>query len=458
MDQFLLDNLRGDQQLQDADVEALREWWLREAEPEDTLIDFLVKRGILKREAVRTLELMQRGYLQRQSASTIFTPEGLPLLRERSRGSLTWTKTPADTQDDHSQHTSLGDERLSRRLAETSTLLPRDLLDLPQAASHESRLVERRVGVGDTLGKCLLTEFLGQGGCCEVYRALHQGLNIPVAVKILRRAQRTGDDQVLKRFHAEAQLLARLDHPNVVRVLDFEGAGSCPYLVLELVQGLSLQELILQSGRLQLERAVAIMLQTLDGLAAAWQLDVVHRDVKPGNILLTRDGTVKLADLGLALSLTGLLGAQELSDDVIGTVIYMSPEQAMSSAQLDHRADIYSLGATFYHALTGQVPFQGKTCQAVLLQQLRENPVTPIELVPEIGAAASDLVLHMLAKDPNHRPQDAAELSDALLRLLPDTARLANPQRDTVSGVRSTARSLTRPSSFLFPPESPRYP
>lgn len=457
MDQFLIDTLTAGKELQAAELEMLTDWWQEEATEQETLVAFFVKQGVLTPSAPRTMDLMQRGYLRGQGLTPLLTAHGLNLVRERFRDaatSATRTLPVSGTSVDtlSGDRTPSPSEPRSRRLAETSMIVPRDLLDLRPTATSESSPPERRIQIGDTLGKCLLTEFLGQGGCCQVYRALHKGLNIPVAVKVLRRAGRNDDDQVLKRFQAEARLLAQLDHPNVIRVLDFEGSGSCPYLVLELVQGLSLHELIQQSGRLQLERAVAIMLQTLDGLAAAWQLDVVHRDVKPSNILLTRDGTVKLADLGLALSLTGNAGLEEAAEDVIGTVIYMSPEQAMSSADLDERADIYSLGATFYHALTGQIPFQGKSCQAVLLQQLRENPVPPVELVPEIGRTASDLVLHMMAKDPNQRPQDAAELSAALQSLVPNGTALFGSQRDTATGVRSTARSLTRPSSLLIPP------
>jgi hypothetical protein len=180
------------------------------------------------------------------------------------------------------------------RLLESS----RRIAGLSPMASHE-RADGRTLEIGSVLGKCLLTELVGQGASGVVYRALHKTLNIPVAVKVLQIEGGGVDPAVVLQFRAEARLLARLSHPNIVRVLDFEDDVRFPYLVLEYVEGLSLAELISQSGRVRTDRAVRVIVQICEGLSAARKLGVVHRDVKPANILLGKEGSAKLADLGL---------------------------------------------------------------------------------------------------------------------------------------------------------------
>src|SRR5262249_22903622 len=145
------------------------------------------------------------------------------------------------------------------------------------------------------------------------------------------------------------------------RVWDFEDDPALPYLVLEYVEGQSLSDLINRDGPLELTRAIGIIGQIADGLAAAQRLGIVHRDVKPGNILLSHDGLAKLADLGLAICVDNELGEGSPSHTMAGTVAYMPPEQARSPGTIDHRSDIYSLGASFFHLVTGQIPFQGAT-------------------------------------------------------------------------------------------------
>ncbi|MFL5339307.1 MAG: serine/threonine-protein kinase, partial [Gemmataceae bacterium] len=195
------------------------------------------------------------------------------------------------------------------------------------------------------------------------------------------------------------RLLAQLNHPHIVRVWDFEDDPALPYLVMEFVEGQSLAELLQQSGRLRPERAVQVVGHIADALAAAHRLGVVHRDVKPGNILLTPEGTAKLADLGLAVS----LDTDRNGHGLAGTVAYMSPEQATRPAAIDHRSDIYSLGATFYHLLTGQIPFQGSSRMEVILKHAKESPVPAHELVPELPPLASEVIDRMMAKSQADR-------------------------------------------------------
>jgi len=299
--------------------------------------------------------------------------------------------------------------------------------------------------VGAMLGKCLLTELIGKGGTALVFRALHKTLNIQVAVKVLPPD---------KAFHAilknEARLLAKLDHPRIVRVLDFDDEGSRPYLILEYVEGLSLADLIAQSGRLRPDRAVGIAVQTAEALAAAQAFGLIHRDVKPANILLTRDGSTKLADLGLALARDKHFrqaGGLKSSDENVGTgtlagtAAYMSPEQAADKGAIDHRADIYSLGATLYQALVGHSPFSGSRLMETLRRHRDEAPVPPKQLVPELPQALSDVVLRMLAKNPADRYGNYSDLTTALTSSQnPIPTGEARPSRTVLSRLVSVFR------------------
>ncbi|HEY1375181.1 MAG TPA: serine/threonine-protein kinase [Gemmataceae bacterium] len=273
--------------------------------------------------------------------------------------------------------------------------------------------------VGDTLGKCRLTGIIGQGSSGTVFRAEHTSLKIDVAVKVLYAEAE--DPEVRRMLRREARLLARLNHPHVVRLWDFDDASRFPYLVMEYVEGPTLAEMITRSGRLPVHRTVDILRQIVDGLAAAQKLGIVHRDVKPANILIDPEGQAKLADLGLAVMTTGRVStlARPRTAGMAGTVAYMSPEQAVASPTIDHRADVYSLGATFYHAVVGRVPFSGLTPMEMLLKHAKEMPPPPHTVAPDLPQAVSTVILQMMAKDPLDRHQTYDELL-ADLRYLKD--------------------------------------
>ena len=310
------------------------------------------------------------------------------------------------------------------------------------AAKHPSQ----RFAIGATLGKCLLMEKIGQGATGTVYRALHTTLNIPVAIKALHFEDAGDDRRNVQKFADEARLLAQLNHPNIVRVWDFEADPYAPYLVLEHVEGLSLEELIRQSGRLCLDRAVPVVRQTAEALAAAWKLGVVHRDVKPANILVARDGAAKLADLGLAVAVGGKDKAA--ADGLAGTVAYMAPEQAGGAAAVDCRSDMYALGATFYHAVTGQLPFSGKTRVEVLFKHASMDAPPPHLLVPEVDPAASAVIARMMAKKREDRYADYRELIAALAGL-----EAASRRAESAPAV---GHSTDSPSATLSPSAADR--
>ena len=277
-----------------------------------------------------------------------------------------------------------------------------------------------RPDIGQRVGKCILMECIGKGGSGKVFRALHTTLNIPVAVKFLHR-NTTGRNDYLARFLSEAQLLAKLNHPNIVRILDFEDNPALPYVVMEFVEGFSLQDLINQSGQIRLDRALGFLLHTVAGLDAALQVGIIHRDVKPANILVSREGAIKLVDLGLALQLQDE-GSNELSRDgserrggnAEGTVAYMAPEMSMNPETSDHRADIYALGVTFFQMVTGRLPFHGTNQFEMMAAHAVDIPPQAHELALDLTSEVSQVIDRMLAKSPGDRYGDYASLADDL--------------------------------------------
>lgn len=306
--------------------------------------------------------------------------------------------------------------------------------------------------VGSKLNHLLLTERIGQGGYGVVFRALHTTLNIAVAVKLLKLEGSPDDEEALESFRNEARILARLNHPNVVRILDFEDVGLIPHVIMEFVEGLSLAELIQQSGRLRPDRALRIASQAAQGLRAAWDLGVVHHDVNPANILLPKNAPAKITDFGLA-SFHGSSQTPGLSSSGVGqargTAAYMAPEQAKDLPS-DLRADIYALGATLFHALTGEVPFRGANRMQVLIAHATQPVIEPHRLVPELDPAVSRLILAMMAKNPNDRPASY----DEVIRDLEALEQRAIQGDSSVAGSSprssSSSPSLTVSSGPLF--------
>jgi serine/threonine protein kinase len=263
-------------------------------------------------------------------------------------------------------------------------------------------------------GKYKLLKPLGRGGMGAVFLCEHTAMRRRVALKLLPAAK-AQDPGCLERFYREAQAVAALDHPNIVRAHDIDHENRFHFLVLEYVDGTSLQELVQTAGPLDVPRACHYICQAALGLQHAHEAGVVHRDVKPGNLLVDRGGTVKILDMGLARFFRyddGL--TKENEESVLGTTDYLAPEQALDS-KVDARADIYSLGATFYFLLTGRPPFgEGTAAQKLVWAQLRE-PEPICALRPEVPEEVAAIIEHhMLAKDPAARFQQPAEVAVAL--------------------------------------------
>lgn len=264
------------------------------------------------------------------------------------------------------------------------------------------------------LGKYRLIELLGRGGMGSVFLGEHVTMNRRVALKIISR-QVSQDPASLERFLGEARAIAALDHPNIVRAYSVDNEGERFYLVMEYVEGTDLQRMVEENGPLDCDRAVDYIRQAADGLDHAHQRNMIHCDIKPSNLLVNMQGVVKILDLGLA-RLTGDDGrkAAEQDDGVLGSVDYLSPEQALQSPNLDCRADIYSLGCTLYFLLTGHPPFpQGTLAQRILKHQTQDPPDPRLEQ-PKIPAELATLCKKMMAKTPEERCQSAAEVSGVL--------------------------------------------
>ena len=275
-------------------------------------------------------------------------------------------------------------------------------------------------------GRYELHRRLGRGGMAEVYLARDQLLDRPVAVKVLFPALAT-DAGFVERFRREAQAAANLQHPNIVSVFDWGEANGTYFIVMEYVEGLTLAEQLREEGRLHPDRAAEITADIAAALGFAHRNGVVHRDVKPGNVLITRDGGVKVADFGIARAISDS-GDQNLTKtgSVMGTATYFSPEQARGAA-VDPRSDLYSLGVVLYEMITGRPPFAGDSAVAIAYKHVQENPVPPRRIDPHLPETLEAITLKTLAKNPANRYPSAQDLRADLRRYLDGKRIMAEP-------------------------------
>jgi eukaryotic-like serine/threonine-protein kinase len=272
------------------------------------------------------------------------------------------------------------------------------------------------------VGEFRMIRRLGKGGMAEVYLAEQTSLQRNVAVKVLR--PRSGDDaaQSLKRFKTEALAAAGLSHPNIVQVYVVGEDQGIHFIAQEYVQGYNLREYLQRKGPPDAQLALHIIRQVAAALQAAAAAGIVHRDIKPENIMLTKRGEVKVADFGLAqLSLGGERLNLTQTGMTMGTPLYMSPEQ-VSGQKLDHRSDLYSLGVSCYHLLSGQPPFRGETAVMVAMKHLNESPAPLAEARPDLPPALCTLIHQLLAKNPEDRPENAQQVLRELKRISQERA------------------------------------
>jgi len=272
---------------------------------------------------------------------------------------------------------------------------------------------------GFFLGKYKLLDLLGSGGMSHVYLAEHVLMQRRVAIKVLPK-NRVEDTSYLARFHREAQAAAALDHPNIVRAYDVDNDGNNHYIVMEYVEGRDLQHIVKDDGPLDYVTAADFIRQAAEGLSHAHAAGLIHRDVKPANLLVNRKKVVKVLDLGLA-RFTGEDKASltvAYDENVLGTADYLAPEQALDSHGVDARADIYSLGCSMYYALTGHPPFAEGTLPQRLMMHQKQPPPSIYNDRPDAPEELVDICLKMMAKKADHRYQSMDEVSEALTQWL----------------------------------------
>lgn len=238
---------------------------------------------------------------------------------------------------------------------------------------------------------------IGTGGMADVYKAMDHKLNRFVAVKVLKPEFRE-DTTFIKKFRSEAQAAAGLTHPNIVNVFDVGDDGGVYYIVMELIEGITLKEYISKKGKLSIKEATSIAIQVSMGLEAAHSHGIVHRDVKPQNIIISTDGKVKVTDFGIARAAS----SNTISSNVMGSVHYSSPEQVRGGYS-DEKSDIYSLGITLYEMVTGRVPFDGDTTVAIAIKHLQEEMVPPSVYTPDLPYSLEQIILKCTQKSVDRR-------------------------------------------------------
>ncbi len=309
-------------------------------------------------------------------------------------------------------------------------------------------------GVRLLSGRYRLGEVLGYGGMAEVYRARDVRLDRDVAIKLLR-SDLARDPSFQARFRREAQSAAALNHPMVVPVYDTgtddKHDPPLPYIVMEYVEGRTLREVLTHEGRLTQRRAIEIVIDVCAALDYSHRQSIVHRDIKPGNVMITRDGSVKVMDFGIARAIAQSTATVTQTAAVMGTAQYLSPEQARGE-KVDARSDLYSTGVVLYELLTGQPPFQGDSPLAVAYQHVGEDAVPPSDLESDLAADVDAVAMKALAKNPANRYQSAGEMADDLSRLLSGRRVLATPL------LREPTPRPAPPSRRQRPKRPPRQP
>ena len=249
-------------------------------------------------------------------------------------------------------------------------------------------------------------EKIGNGGMATVYKAKCHVLNRYVAIKILKD-EFTTDSEFIKKFNTEAQSAASLTHPNIVSIFDVCNEDNLYYIVMELIQGKTLKEIITEDGILSWKWSVNIAIQIASALETAHKNNIIHRDIKPHNIIITEDGMAKVTDFGIAKAVSN--STITAFGTTIGSVHYFSPEHARGG-YTDAKSDLYSLGIVMYEMLTGRVPFDADTPVSVALKQVQEEPVDPIKYNNSIPVSVNRIILKAMQKDPNLRYQNATEM------------------------------------------------
>jgi serine/threonine-protein kinase len=316
--------------------------------------------------------------------------------------------------------------------------------DLTEEQLSEVQREARRSEGREQIAGYRLLEKLGEGAMGAVYKARQLSLDRDVAIKVLA-PHYSDDPEYVERFFLEARAVARLNHTNIISGIDVGEAGDVKYLVMEYADGMTVASLLRRGGAIDEERALWITLQMARALDHAHRNGLIHRDVKPDNVIITRDGVAKLCDLGLA-RIESHPGDEPAR---MGTAAYISPEAARGDSQVTERSDLYSLGATLFHMLTGRPPFEGADASSVLARHLTEPPPSVRDLDPTLSSETEAIVAALLAKDPGQRIPAAKDLAARL----EEAVRLLKAERGASNeGAAAGAVSAARAASGGAPP------
>jgi eukaryotic-like serine/threonine-protein kinase len=319
------------------------------------------------------------------------------------------------------------DAALANRLVEMSVLTPYQATQIKAGRTIFS------------LGPYIVTDFIGQGGMGQVFKGVHQVMGRECAIKVLPLSKSTPDS--ISNFIREIRTQAQLDHPNLVRAYDAGRERNTHYLVVEYVPGVDLRRLIRTQGRLTQRQAASVVLQAARGLDYAHRRGLVHRDVKPGNILVTSEGVAKVSDLGLA----GFIYEAEndpRAGKIVGTADYLAPEQISKPSEVSHLVDIYSLGCTLYYVVCGKVPFPGGSAKDKARRHCHDTPWHPRRFNAELHEEFVEVLADMMEKDPKARIQSAAEIVARLEQFAGDAMPIAER-----TAIRSPWSAAPLPSS-----------
>jgi serine/threonine-protein kinase len=347
---------------------------------------------------------------------------------------------------------SLAEEAHSTEPAKLASRLIKDGI----LTEYQAKQLLKGKGQGLTFGSYIILEFLGKGTMGKVYKASHRMMGRIVALKILEPRYITST-RSLARFQREMQLVGRLDHPNVIRAFDADRIGECHFIAMEYVAGYTLEDLLKSRGALPPADVVYYGSQVADGLAHAHSRGVVHRDIKPSNLLLTQGKKVKVLDFGL-----GTLLEKDEHDPAltsagvaVGTPDYISPEQART-VKIDARSDLYSLGCTMYHLLSGQLPFKGESSMDCLVGRITGKPVPISEVMPGLPQRLVQTIEKLMATSPDDRYQTADEAATAMRSLLrPKNVPAANGSTATVAAAATVTAAEPVPKEVPTPLAAP---
>lgn len=363
-----------------------------------------------------------------------------------ARRGVRWSET-----DEPSAEAPPSDQQIAQRLVEMG------VINNWQAG----QLLEGRTKF--TLGPYKIIDSIGQGGMGQVFKAEHSVLGRVVAVKVLPRSKST--PEAILNFNNEIRALAKLDHPALVRALDAGHDGNVYYLVTEYVPGSDLRKLVRREGPLDMQRAASIISQVAEGLAHAHARGLIHRDVKPGNVLVTPDGEAKLSDLGLAGPLEGDTEKDPRFGKIVGTADYLAPDHIKAPWDPKPAWDIYSLGCTLYYAVTGKVPFPGGSTADKARAHCELRPLDPRRLNPRLSPEFVEVMADMMAKDPAQRIASAEEVVQRLKPWASNRPTLAKPPvsipklpglQAVLEGVSPPTGAMTDRGKTSEPPQPPR--